>query len=307
MIDIIIPTYNSYDTIERTLNSINIQTIKDKVNIYIIDDCSDKSYDYLIDKFESLNINVFRMDKNNGPGVARNKGLDISSGDYVFFIDSDDEIIHNVSLERMLNCFEDKDVDIVSGIVAVVYSDDDIRYILNQERCLHAKMYRRSFIDKYKFRFNEKCSYRHEDFAFNFLCLYSNPNVKLLKYPIYKYNNTDDSLTTLKDIYSGFKSYELLCINTLWSIKEGEKRGFDKKIITEKLNETLMFLYFTYEIYYNEPFKDELLDWTKALKKYYNDNRDIINHNKLSKINYDMFDRVYYYDHHITWNDFINQ
>ncbi len=306
MIDIIIPTYNSYDTIMKTLDSINNQTIRDKLKVYIIDDCSTKDYNYLLDTYKNLSIDIYRMNKNSGPGTARNKGLDLSSNDFVFFIDSDDEIMHKDSLEMMLDCFNDNNVDIVSGVVAVVYGDTDIRYVLNQERCLHAKMYRRSFIDKYNFRFNEKCSYRHEDFAFNFLCLYAKPNIKILEYEIYKYNNTDNSLTTLKDVYSGFKSYELLCINTMWSIKEGEKRNFDKKIIIEKLNETLMFLYFTYEIYYKESFKDELLEWTKPLKAYYNKYRKLINDNEVSKKNYDMFSRIYHYDYHSSWEKFIN-
>ena len=67
-----------------------------------------------------------------------------------------------------------------------------------------------------------------------------------------------------------------------------------------------MFLYFTYEIYYNEPFKDELLEWTKPLKKYYNKYRNIINHKKLSDDSYQIFEKVYYYDHHTTWDSFID-
>ena len=38
MIDIIIPAYNAHDTIEKSLMSISMQTIKEKLNVYIIDD-----------------------------------------------------------------------------------------------------------------------------------------------------------------------------------------------------------------------------------------------------------------------------
>ena len=138
------------------------------------------------------------------------------------------------------------------------------------------------------------------------MCLYSKPNLYIIDYPIYKYNNTNESLTKSKDVYTGFKSYELLCKNTLWSIKEAEKRNFDIKIVLTMLNQTLMFLYFTYEIYYNEIFKDELLLWTKELILYYNNNRKIIDHDKISKRNYDMFSKIYKYEYHTSWESFIN-
>ncbi len=80
MIDIIIPAYNAHETIRKTLMSICIQNNVKDLNIYIIDDCSDEPYDYLIDEFNKyLNIKIERLNKNSGPGVARNRGLEISN------------------------------------------------------------------------------------------------------------------------------------------------------------------------------------------------------------------------------------
>ena len=57
MIDIIIPAYNSHNTIEQTLFSIAYQDMAKDVNVYIVDDCSKKSYNEIV-KFFSNFINI---------------------------------------------------------------------------------------------------------------------------------------------------------------------------------------------------------------------------------------------------------
>ena len=91
MIDIIIPAYNSSDSIIGTLASIAIQRIKDKAKIYIIDDCSSDDYSKVLSLFEDkLDITYIRLDKNMGPGYARQVGIDSSNSEYIVFIDSDE-------------------------------------------------------------------------------------------------------------------------------------------------------------------------------------------------------------------------
>ena len=51
MIDIIIPAYNSHKTIKQTLLSICMQNVSPLIDVYIIDDCSKKPFDYLIPLF----------------------------------------------------------------------------------------------------------------------------------------------------------------------------------------------------------------------------------------------------------------
>jgi glycosyltransferase involved in cell wall biosynthesis len=61
--------------------------------VIIIDDCStDDSYNSLIDykASTSLNLRVEKLNENGGPGVARNKGVEIAQGEWVTFIDNDD-------------------------------------------------------------------------------------------------------------------------------------------------------------------------------------------------------------------------
>ena len=83
---IIIAYYDTYDLTIKLLEELNIQK-KDNVEVIIIDDgCNEKRFD----KFKKFKI--IHLDKNMGASSAWNKGLDIAKGEYLAFIDSDDQI-----------------------------------------------------------------------------------------------------------------------------------------------------------------------------------------------------------------------
>ena len=142
MIDIIIPVYNSSKTICKTLNSILEQENNEDLIIYIIDDGSSETYDDVISFFSKfLNINYYKLDKNSGPGVARQFGLDKSSNEYIVFIDSDDTFYDTDSVLKLYNSIYN--YDMVFGKML------EKRYNMNREvyheGCMHGKMYRRCF------------------------------------------------------------------------------------------------------------------------------------------------------------------
>lgn len=90
LISIIVPVYNTEKYIEECLDSLLNQTFKD-FEIIIIDDGSiDNSYK-ICNKYKERDnrVKVFRQ-KNKGVSSARNKGLELSKGKYVIFVDSDD-------------------------------------------------------------------------------------------------------------------------------------------------------------------------------------------------------------------------
>ena len=68
MIDIIIPVYNSQQTISKTLESIYKQTIQASVEVYIIDDGSKESYDEILKKYDK--VHYYKYLDNKGPGFA---------------------------------------------------------------------------------------------------------------------------------------------------------------------------------------------------------------------------------------------
>ncbi len=93
-LSIIIPVYNSYNKIEKCLDSIESQTNLNFEVIFVDDASTDKTYQYLEEYLKRTNIKykLIGNKENKGPGAARNIGLMNATGEYVTFIDSDDYI-----------------------------------------------------------------------------------------------------------------------------------------------------------------------------------------------------------------------
>ena len=98
-LSIIIPVYQSEKTIIKCIKSIN-QLSLDKnqdYEIIVIDDGStDNSVNYINDMTDCFPIKILSQ-KNSGPAIARNLAINHSTGDYIFFIDSDDFFIDKIS------------------------------------------------------------------------------------------------------------------------------------------------------------------------------------------------------------------
>jgi glycosyltransferase involved in cell wall biosynthesis len=88
-ISVIIPTFNRVSTLKRAINSVLKQTVK-PLEIIIVDDGStDKTPELLLD-YGSL-IKIIELVDNNGVSYARNRGVEVATGAWVSFLDSDDE------------------------------------------------------------------------------------------------------------------------------------------------------------------------------------------------------------------------
>ena len=92
---IIVPVYNSVEHIEKCINSILNQTIgRDRIELVIIDDGSTDGSSEICKEFASRfpETIVYKKQRNAGVSAARNAGLDLASGEYIGFVDSDDYI-----------------------------------------------------------------------------------------------------------------------------------------------------------------------------------------------------------------------
>ncbi len=91
LVSIITPSYNSAKYIAETIQSVQNQTYTNWEMI-IVDDCSSDNTEQVINEIQQTDsrIRFFKLDQNSGSGVARNKGIESASGDYMTFIDSDD-------------------------------------------------------------------------------------------------------------------------------------------------------------------------------------------------------------------------
>ena len=234
MVDIIIPVYNSLNTLGRTLDSIMEQTYYKIVDVYIIDDCSDCNYDELLDKYKDLRIHYHRIDVNGGPGVAREKGINISSNKYIMFIDSDDYFNEDFSVELLFNEIDDNDLDYVN---AQTYSEKSKTFYFN-DADLHSKIYRREFIIKNDLHFNN--TRYHEDNLFNNMVLACNPRARFLEFILYYYSCNKNSLTNNED-YDEFNKFEILISNTKEFLDETKKRNCNREIVLRLLASKIIY------------------------------------------------------------------
>src|SRR5699024_10955099 len=89
---IIIPTYNSEDTIIRAIESITNQSLDSRhYEIIIVDDCSSDKTIELVENLRYEFMKVIKLSENTGgPSIPRNVGIQESEGQYIYFLDSDD-------------------------------------------------------------------------------------------------------------------------------------------------------------------------------------------------------------------------
>ena len=264
MVDIIIPAYNAHDTIETTLISICMQTYVKKAKVYIVDDCSSKGYDEVVKKFSKLmNLNLLRVEKNGGPGKARQYGIDHSNSEYIMFLDSDDLLYNLYALQSLYDGIQGYDM---STAIMFDESDNGMRKFLNHSGCLHAKMYKRSFLENNDICFNGTGS--SEDNGFNQLVLLNGPKLNVVEKDVYFYSNNKNSITQ-KDKDYAFYSIEWFIYNMIWAIKNGKKNKCDDSKIGELVCSSIYYVFFQYLFNLKHDKANMMLLWAKPLVQYY--------------------------------------
>lgn len=166
-IAVIIPTYKVHKTIKKTLCSLASQFgVSYKVYI-VVDGEPMGSYDYLLDMFNFVDISILYKTENSGAGNTRQYGIEHTHEPFITFIDADDVYTNYNALHTMRSSFQDNDVVVITPFYQEL-ADGSFR--IRASSCLtwlHGKMYRRSFLDKYKVHFLPEYSNSNEDAGFN--------------------------------------------------------------------------------------------------------------------------------------------
>lgn len=187
LVSVIVPVYNAEKYLVKCLESIVNQTYKNLEIILVNDGSKDNSLS-ICQEYAKRDARITVFDKTNG-GVSssRNFGIDLSSGEYVCFFDSDDYVEISF-IEKLVNKIGDNDV-CIGGYVAENYNEEgglttkeevlldieriDDNFPLQNHKKLFAlsmslwnKLYRLSLIKENFLRFDEKVSFG-EDGLFN--------------------------------------------------------------------------------------------------------------------------------------------
>ncbi|MEH7180548.1 glycosyltransferase [Neobacillus vireti] len=108
LVSIIVPVFNAEKYLERCIKSIIKQTYKQIEIILVNDGSTDRSKEICKYYEEALDSISFFTQKNSGPSVARNLGLEKAKGEFVSFIDADDYIEENMIEEMVKSILENK-------------------------------------------------------------------------------------------------------------------------------------------------------------------------------------------------------
>ena len=113
LLSVIIPVYNVEPYLEQCLDSVVNQTYKNLEIICINDGSTDNSLK-ILEKYQKKDKRIKMINqKNKGLSGARNAGLDIATGGYIAFVDSDDYLELNAYEEAMKVMLQDRSIDLV--------------------------------------------------------------------------------------------------------------------------------------------------------------------------------------------------
>ena len=237
---IVIPVYNTEKYVSKALESLKNQTYKD-IEVVIVNDGSTDNSESVILDFKKSNPSfnlVYKKNENAGPSTARNTGIDLATGDYICFLDSDDS--YDVHLFEEIDKMISKDTEIIyfgyndyseSGELLDKFTDD-FKYFDNLSGIELAKkkyykecwphncsvIYKLSFLKEKNIRYLEGV-YLGEDTNFIYKALMSAKTVRCLPKEYFYHTVVEGSLFTsafsIKNV-TEFKAIE----DTLNFIKE---------------------------------------------------------------------------------------
>lgn len=103
-VSIVIPTYNRSNLLLKAIKSLQTQTYQD-FEIIIVDDCSNDDTEEAVGKLDDPRIRYIKHETNKGGSEARNTGLKSAKGNFVGFLDSDDQWLPD-KLEKQMKLFK---------------------------------------------------------------------------------------------------------------------------------------------------------------------------------------------------------
>lgn len=257
-VSVIVPIYNVEKYLDRCMESLLHQTLED-IEIILVDDGSPDNCPQMCDEYAKTDSRVKVIHKQNaGLGYARNSGLEVATGEYVAFVDSDDYVdinmyrkLHEVARENEAdvvfcnfkkefspNCFiESKECDNYIEYVCNQIEDLTLDFIAAPPHCkseyvhdmsVWHSVYKRSIIEENNIRFISEREFASEDIPFQIDFLKCCNKVAFIPDSLYVYCYNGGSLT------KSFKPEKFEQIQNLLHLLQEKTRSIDPNTLRAK-------------------------------------------------------------------------
>lgn len=248
MLSIVIAVYNTENFLEACLDSILNQKISyDDYEIICIDDGSTDFSGQILDRYANIYPNVHvKHTSNGGVSSARNIGITLAEGEYVWFVDSDD-LVSKTSLTDILNVIRCENPDIIRYDYASVPEN----YLIEHgEQLMNVHIttgywnaiYKTNIIKTNSIKFNSELKYG-EDILFQYyVYVYSNSFVKINK-PIYLYRMNSMSATHNMDVQKRTKRIQdyLIEAKIYKELSQDELCDHEKRTVLKRMYQETVF------------------------------------------------------------------
>ncbi|MDD3040120.1 glycosyltransferase family 2 protein [Bacteroides sp.] len=253
---IIIPIYKVEDYIAECLYSVIHQTYKDGFECILVDDNTpDDSMKIVRQVLSSYRGNIqFKIvhhQENKGLSAARNTGVREATGDYLYFLDSDD-LLPEQTIESLLKTCQNESPDVVMGDFELIGESDNVPKLNTQisnynnqvdifnafiSRHLYEmawnKLVRKDFFLRHELWFRE--GILHEDSLWSFFLFYYCQNLKICFSNTYRYRIRQNSIMT--DPVNTNRSYRS-CFE-IYSLKMG---FIEKCVLFQKCDQLIKYM-----------------------------------------------------------------
>lgn len=293
LVSLIIPVYNVENYLRKALLSVEKQTMKD-IEVIIVNDGSTDGSSKIIDEFSERNKNFIVINQENkGLSEARNTGLNVSKGNYIAFMDSDDyiepnfiECLYNAVVKNNADIaccnfnyyFPEKDVKIYMPLTSIpgTFSNTKALKKLILDFGVHYfawnKLCKRSLFFEHNIRFYDMY---FEDIATSPRLFYHADKIVLLGKALYNYTNRKTSILNTMNINKIKDFIRSLGVMRNFFENQGDYEKYKNRIWIYSQRVKLVTYYFILQMHASagnmEGFLDNISAATKSIDYFAGD------------------------------------